>query len=182
MPFRFYQTDLPEVLLIEPRVFEDERGFFLESYKATDFEAAGITAPFVQDNHSSSRKGVLRGIHYQLPPYAQGKLVRTVVGRAFDVAVDLRKSSRTFGDWVGLELSAENNRMLYIPPGFGHGFLSLEEETHFVYKCTAEYDRESERGVKWDDPELAIEWPEPRPSVSPKDAVLPLLSEAELFR
>lgn len=181
MPFNFYPSDIEDVQLIKPRVFPDDRGYFLESYKRSEFVDAGIEAFFVQDNHSLSGKGTLRGIHYQLPPHSQGKLVRVLSGAVYDVAVDLRRGSSTFGRWVGYELSAENNRMLYIPPGFGHAFLVLRDNTHFVYKCTAEYNRASEGGVRWDDPELAIPWPIKEPTLSEKDSRLPLLRDAELF-
>lgn len=153
-----FPTELPEVLIIEPRVFGDERGFFLESWNASQFAAAGLELTFVQDNHSRSAAGVLRGIHYQLTK-PQGKLVRVTAGRVFDVAVDLRRSSSTFGQWVGAELSAENKRMLWIPPGFGHGFLSLEDGTDFLYKCTEFYFPEDERCIAWDEPEIGISWP-----------------------
>jgi dTDP-4-dehydrorhamnose 3,5-epimerase len=181
MPFTFTETALEGLLLIEPRAFADERGFFLESYKQSDFAAAGVGARFVQDNHSRSERGVLRGIHYQLPPYAQGKLVRVISGSVLDVAVDLRRSSDSFGKSVSVELSADNHRMLYIPPGFGHAFVALQDGTDFVYKCTAEYNKESEEGVRWDDPDLAIEWPEMDKLVSDKDAALPPLKVARLF-
>lgn len=181
MPFTFHRIELPEIVLIEPWVFDDSRGSFLESYKAYEFAQAGIEERFVQDNHSISRRGALRGIHYQLPPYAQGKLVRVIAGAALDVAVDLRKSSPHFGESVAYELSGENHRMLYIPPGFGHAFLVLAEGTHFVYKCTSEYNKESEGGVRWDDPELHIPWPKMEKIISEKDAGLPPLSEAKLF-
>ena len=181
MPFAFTATELEGVMLVEPRVFPDTRGYFLESYKHSDFSAAGIDRPFVQDNHSFSSNGVLRGVHYQLEPSAQGKLVRVVAGKVLDVAIDLRKSSATFGRWVGYELSGENRRMLYIPEGFGHAFLALEDDTHLLYKCTAEYDKAAERGVRWDDPEIGITWPWKDPLVSEKDAILPRLDEAEVF-
>lgn len=181
MPCNFTQTALPGVILIEPRVFEDDRGYFLESYKASEFRSAGISDSFVQDNHSRSDRGVLRGIHYQLPPYTQGKLVRVISGSVLDVAVDLRKNSPTLGKSVAYELSGQNHRMLYIPGGFGHAFVSLQDHTHFVYKCTAEYNKESEGGVRWDDPSLGIEWPEMEMNVSEKDAFLPTLEEARLF-
>lgn len=181
MPFTFSETPLPGVILVEPRVFADARGFFLESYKQSEFAAAGIPERFVQDNHSLSDTGVLRGIHYQLPPHAQGKLVRVVAGAVLDVAVDLRRSSEHFGRSVAYELSAENNRMIYIPPGFGHAFLALEDGTHFLYKCSAEYNKESEAGVRWDDPELSIDWPDLEIRVSGKDEALPRLSSARLF-
>ena len=184
MQFTFTPTELPGVILIEPGVFADDRGFFMETYRQSEFAAAGIDAQFVQDNHSVSAAVTLRGIHCQLPPHAQGKLVRVSAGAVFDVAVDLRRSSPTFGRWAGLELSAENHRMLYIPPGFGHAFLALEDDTHFQYKCTAQYSREAEAGVRWDDPDVAITWPVPAGEqllVSDKDRALPLLRDARVF-
>ncbi|MBY7189962.1 dTDP-4-dehydrorhamnose 3,5-epimerase [Escherichia ruysiae] len=154
------ETEIPDVLIFEPKVFGDERGFFFESFNQKVFEeAVGRKVEFVQDNHSKSSKGVLRGLHYQLEPYAQGKLVRCVVGEVFDVAVDIRKSSPTFGKWVGVNLSAENKRQLWIPEGFAHGFLVLSETAEFVYKTTNYYHPESDRGIIWDDPELQINWP-----------------------
>ena len=183
MPFTFTRLDIPDVVLIEPRAFPDDRGFFLESYKASAFAEAGIADRFVQDNHSLSTKGVLRGLHYQLPPHAQGKLVRVVEGSVWDVAVDIRRSSATFGSWVATELSAGNHRMLYIPPGFAHGFLTLSDRAQFIYKCTAEYDKASEAGIRWDDQELAIDWPSTQETfvVSPKDSALPDFREARVF-
>jgi dTDP-4-dehydrorhamnose 3,5-epimerase len=151
-------TELPEVLVIEPRVFEDERGFFLESWNAATFAEAGLDIRFVQENHSCSAKGVLRGIHYQVAR-PQGKLVRVTAGRVFDVAVDLRRSSATFGRWTGVELSDRNKRMLWIPPGFGHGFLSLEDHTDLLYKCTDFYAPDDERCIAWDDRDIAVDWP-----------------------
>ena len=154
------KTEIPDVLIFEPKVFGDERGFFFESFNQRIFEeAVGRKVEFVQDNHSKSSKGVLRGLHYQLEPYAQGKLVRCVVGEVFDVAVDIRKSSPTFGKWVGVNFSAENKRQLWIPEGFAHGFLVLSETAEFVYKTTNYYHPESDRGIIWDDPELQIKWP-----------------------
>ncbi|HDD8775847.1 TPA: dTDP-4-dehydrorhamnose 3,5-epimerase [Escherichia coli] len=154
------KTEIPDVLIFEPKVFGDERGFFMESFNQKVFEeAVGRKVEFVQDNHSKSSKGVLRGLHYQLEPYAQGKLVRCVVGEVFDVAVDIRKSSPTFGKWVGVSLSAENKRQLWIPEGFAHGFLVLSETAEFLYKTTNYYHPISERGVKWDDPCIDIKWP-----------------------
>jgi len=154
------QTKLAGVLVIEPRVFGDERGFFFESFNQRAFdEAAGAHVDFVQDNHSKSSRNVLRGLHYQLPPKAQGKLVRVVQGEVFDVAVDLRKNSKTFGQWVGETLSAENKKQLWIPAGFAHGFLTLSETAEFLYKTTDYYSPEHERCIRWDDPELAIQWP-----------------------
>ena len=159
------QTRIPDVVIIEPGVFEDDRGWFMESFNEQRFHAEliklGLSTPrpFVQDNHSCSKKGVLRGLHYQLPPHAQGKLVRVTQGAAFDVAVDIRQSSPTFGQWVAVELSAANKRMFWIPEGFAHGFLALEEDTHFLYKTTNTYDKCSERAILWDDQTLDIKWP-----------------------
>ncbi|HWJ96048.1 MAG TPA: dTDP-4-dehydrorhamnose 3,5-epimerase [Telluria sp.] len=172
-------TTLPEVLLIEPRVFGDERGFFFESYNRRVFnEAVGQDIDFVQDNHSRSAKGVLRGLHFQLPPHAQGKLVRVTAGNVFDVAVDVRRDSPRFGQWFGVELSAENHRQLWIPPGFAHGFLVLSELADFLYKTTAFYCAAAEASVRWDDPTIAISWPIPEgatPTLSEKDARAPRL-------
>lgn len=153
-------TAIPDVLLIEPRVFGDDRGFFFESFNARAFaQATGLAVDFVQDNHSRSAKNVLRGLHYQVPPRVQGKLVRVVQGEVFDVAVDLRKNSKTFGHWVGERLSAEDKRQLWIPPGFAHGFLTLSDTAEFLYKTTDYYSLEHERCIRWDDPEIGIEWP-----------------------
>ena len=154
------KTDISEVLIFEPKVLSDDRGFFFESFNQTVFEeAVGRSVEFVQDNHSKSSKGVLRGLHYQLVPYAQGKLVRCVVGEVFDVAVDIRKESPTFGKWVGVNLSAENKRQLWIPEGFAHGFLVLSEVTEFCYKTTKYYHPDSERSIHWMDSSLNISWP-----------------------
>lgn len=174
---------IPEVMLLEPQVFADDRGVFFESFSAPAFRAAtGLGCDFPQDNHSVSRKGVLRGLHYQLPPHAQGKLVRVVRGAAFDVAVDIRAGSPTLGRWVGERLSAENRRQLWVPEGFAHGFMALEDETEFLYKTTALYDRSSERAILWNDPDLAIAWPlDGVPIVSDKDAAAPAFSAAEIF-
>jgi dTDP-4-dehydrorhamnose 3,5-epimerase len=183
-------TDLPGVVLIEPAVFGDDRGWFMESFNAPRFDAAlrelGLQpAPvFVQDNHSCSQAGVLRGLHYQLPPHAQGKLVRVVQGAAWDVAVDIRRGSPTFGRWAGAELTADNHRQMWVPPGFAHGFVALEDNTHFLYKTTDVYARDCERAIRWDDPAIAIAWPLPAgvaPRLAPKDASAPLLAEADLF-
>ncbi|MCX8146177.1 MAG: dTDP-4-dehydrorhamnose 3,5-epimerase [Azovibrio sp.] len=177
---------IPEVVLIEPKVFGDARGFFFESYRRDSFrDATGLDLDFVQDNHSKSVKGVLRGIHYQLPPKAQGKLVRVVVGEVFDVAVDLRQSSPTFGRWVGEYLSADNKRQLWIPPGFGHAFLTLSDEAEFLYKTTEVYAPELERCIAWDDPAIGIDWPLDRiggaPVLSAKDRMGLTLEAAEIF-
>lgn len=177
-------TALPEVLLIEPKVFGDSRGFFLESWNEARFNAAlGHEVKFVQDNHSRSARGVLRGVHYQLAPHAQGKLVRCVAGAVFDVAVDLRRSSPNFGRWVGHELSAENRRQMWIPPGFGHGFLVLSDSADFLYKTSGEYAPGCEGAVRWDDPTVGIEWPlgGMSPQLSAKDVAAPLLAAARTF-
>ena len=174
---------IPEVVLLEPRAFEDERGLFFESFNRPVFESAtGCSPEFVQDNHSVSKRHVLRGLHYQVPPYAQGKLVRVIAGRAFDVAVDIRHRSPSFGKWVGELLSAENRRQLWIPEGFAHGFVALDDDTEFLYKTTALYDRASERAIVWNDATLAIDWPlQGNPVVSVKDAAAPLMNSAEFF-
>jgi dTDP-4-dehydrorhamnose 3,5-epimerase len=176
-------TALPDVRIVEPRIFRDDRGFFLESWKERVFDEAGIEGRFVQDNHSRSKKGVLRGLHYQVDQ-PQGKLVRVVTGRAFDVAVDLRRASPTFGHWVGVELSADAFNMLWVPPGFAHGFLSLEDGTDLLYKCTDYYAPEHERSLLWSDPAIGIAWPLDgigAPLLSGKDAEAPLLADAETF-
>jgi dTDP-4-dehydrorhamnose 3,5-epimerase len=178
-----FDTELPEVKILEPRVHGDSRGFFLESFNALAFlESTGVDTNFVQDNHSRSGRGVLRGLHYQLPPQAQGKLVRVVAGSVFDVAVDVRASSPRFGRWVGAELSGENHRQVWIPPGFAHGFLVLSDSADFLYKTTDYYAPALERSVRWDDPAIGIRWPlDPRqvPVVSAKDAAAPPLADAE---
>lgn len=181
MPFEFKRLTIPGLVSVRPRVFGDPRGYFLETYKQSEFSANGIDEVFVQDNLSSSSLHVLRGLHYQLPPSAQGKLVSVVKGRAWDVAVDIRKHSPHFLQWEGVELSEENRLMFYIPPGFAHGFLALSGEVYFSYKCTAEYDCESERGIRWDDPQINIGWPVDNPLVSDRDRGLPLLKDAEIF-
>ncbi|MDQ7017390.1 MAG: dTDP-4-dehydrorhamnose 3,5-epimerase [Gammaproteobacteria bacterium] len=162
---------IPEVILFEPQVFGDERGFFFESFNQKAFQdATGLDVQFVQDNHSKSSKGVLRGLHYQLPPKAQGKLVRVTHGEVFDVAVDIRKSSPTFGQWVGEVLSAENKKQLWIPEGFAHGFLTLSENAEFLYKTTDYYSPELEAGIQWNDPDINIQWPKKLlPKLSIKD-------------
>jgi len=180
---KVFDTALPGVKLIEPRVFNDDRGFFFESWNARAFAAAGIDASFVQDNHSRSAKGVLRGLHYQIQ-CPQGKLVRVVSGAVFDVAVDLRRSSKTFGRWVGYELSAENKWQAWIPPGFAHGFLSLQDDTELLYKCTDFYSAQAERSLIWNDPDIGIAWPlnvVGKPLLSDKDAAAKTLAEAEVF-
>lgn len=175
------ETELPGVILLTPRVFPDERGFFFESFKASAFEKANLPIHFVQDNFSCSKKDVLRGLHYQKHPKAQGKLVTVFKGGIWDVAIDIRRQSPTFLKWISVELNDQNHAMLYIPPGFAHGFVSLTDNVHLLYKCTNEYDPETEAGICWDDPDLAIPWPAAQPIVSEKDAKLPYLSQAELF-
>jgi dTDP-4-dehydrorhamnose 3,5-epimerase len=179
MPFRFRRLELPEVILVEPSVHQDSRGWFLESYKRSEFAQFGLGAAFVQDNHSRSKAGVLRGLHYQNPPRAQGKLVRVILGEVFDVAVDIRKNSPTYKRWVGVHLSAANRRMLYVPPGFAHGFVVLSDAAEVLYKTTEEYAPELERGIRWNDPELGIRWPVEHPVLSERDAALPLLKDAD---
>jgi dTDP-4-dehydrorhamnose 3,5-epimerase len=173
-------TAIPGVLVLEPKVFGDARGFFLESFNQRAFdEAAGSHVEFVQDNHSRSRRGVLRGLHFQRGAHAQGKLVRVVAGAVFDVAADIRPGSPTFGRWVGVELSADNHRQLWVPPGLAHGFLVLSESADFLYKTSAYYAPQEEGAVRWDDPDLAIAWPDVGgpPQLSAKDAVAPSLRE-----
>lgn len=176
------ETAIPGLLIIEPRVFGDARGFFMETWNAHAFAEAGLDLTFVQDNHSRSQKGVLRGLHFQKPG-AQGKLVRVTRGAVFDAAVDLRASSPTFGQWVGVELSAANHRMFWVPEGFAHGFLTLEDDTDFLYKCTAPYAPKSEYTLAWDDPAVGIEWPLDglNPVISDKDRVGLALADAPVF-
>lgn len=177
------ETAIPDVLIFEPKVFGDDRGFFFESFSQRRFEEAiGRKVEFVQDNHSKSKKGVLRGMHYQLAPYAQGKLVRAIAGEVFDVAVDVRKSSPTFGKWVGVHLSAENKRQLWIPEGFAHGFVVLSDSAEFVYKATNYYNPQFESSIIWNDPELNIAWPLSfEPELSVKDAIAPSFTLANFF-
>ena len=178
-------TALPDVVLLEPAVFRDERGYFFESFNQRVFdEAVGMHVEFVQDNHSRSARGVLRGLHYQLPPHAQGKLVRVTHGSVFDVAVDIRRSSPTFGRWAGAELSADNFRQLWIPPGFAHGFVVLSDSADFLYKTTDVWVKACDRGLRWDDADIGIDWPLPAvgaPTVAEKDRTAPGLRDAELF-
>ena len=182
MPFDFVRLEIPEVILVKPERFSDDRGFFMETYKKSEFEKAGITDEFVQDNHSRSIKGVLRGLHYQLEPKAQGKLIRCIRGRIWDVAVDIRIGSPTFGRYVAVELSEENGFMLWIPKGFAHGFLTLSKEAEVIYKVSgAEYSLEHERSIRWNDPDINVEWPlEGEPVLSPKDRNAPFLKDAEI--
>ena len=179
---KIVDTPLPGVKLIEPRVFGDDRGFFMETWNARAFADAGLDLAFVQDNHSRSARHVLRGLHYQIVN-PQGKLVRVTDGAVFDVAVDVRRSSAHFGRWVGYELSAANKRMLWVPPGFAHGFVVLSESADFLYKCTALYDPPAERAIRWDDPAIGIDWglDGAAPLQSGKDAAAPLLTDAEVF-
>jgi dTDP-4-dehydrorhamnose 3,5-epimerase len=177
---KLIQTKIPDVVIVEPTVFGDERGWFMETFNEPRFHAElcklglDVPRPFVQDNHSCSHKNVLRGLHFQRAPHAQGKLVRVVKGAAFDVAVDIRPESATFGQWVGVELNEKNNRMLWIPEGFAHGFMALEDDTHFLYKTTDVYNKAAEGSLRWDDPTLAIEWPSDQvPNVSEKDQQAP---------
>ncbi|BAL97477.1 dTDP-4-dehydrorhamnose 3,5-epimerase [Rubrivivax gelatinosus] len=179
---KLVKTPLPGVLIVEPAVFGDERGWFMESFNEPRWRRAledlgePLPRPFVQDNHSCSRAGVLRGLHYQLPPHPQGKLVRVVRGRAFDVAVDIRRGSEHFGKWFGVELTAENKRQLWIPEGFAHGFLALEDDTHFLYKTTDVYAKECERVIRWDDAQIGIDWRVPADTalrVAERDATAP---------
>lgn len=176
------ETELPGVLIIEPKVFGDARGFFLESWNRATMAASGLTMDFVQDNHSRSTHGVLRGLHYQLEN-PQGKLVRVSQGAVFDVAVDIRRSSPHFGKWVGVELSSANHRMLWIPPEFAHGFMVLSDTADFLYKCTTSYHPASDRSLRWNDPAIGIEWPslDVAPLLSAKDEGAPLLADAEVF-
>ncbi|MBZ0264875.1 dTDP-4-dehydrorhamnose 3,5-epimerase [bacterium] len=176
---RFKETEIPGLIIIEPDLFGDERGFFLEVYHSEKFKNAGIEYTFLQDNHSKSRKHVLRGLHYQLKK-PQGKLVRVTSGEVFDVGVDIRRGSPTFGKWHGMHLSAENKMQYFVPPGFAHGFVVLSEEAEFLYKCTELYDPTDEYGIKWDDPDLKIDWEVENPVLSEKDMLLPSLKDAVL--
>lgn len=180
------ETEIPGVFIIEPRVFGDKRGFFMESYNKAEYAEAGIAEDFVQDNHSSSTSNVLRGLHYQIGKNSQAKLVRVIKGEVFDVAVDIRKDSPTFGKWVGAHLSAENKRSFYVPRGFAHGFYVLSETAEFLYKCNAYYSPSDERGIAWNDPTIGIDWPThgKKPVLSEKDSGLPNLdavADKDLF-
>lgn len=176
---KFTTFDIEGLVLIEPLLLNDDRGYFFESYHKNRFENAGLNLNFVQDNESCSAKNVLRGLHYQIAPYEQGKLVRVICGAALDVVVDIRAKSKTFGKYVKVLLDDKQKNMLWIPPGFAHGFLSLIENTVFVYKCTNFYNKASEKGIFWNDPEIGIDWGIKDPLVSPKDLELPLLKQAE---
>lgn len=178
MPFEFKKLDIEDVVLVTPKVFGDERGFFLESYQKSIFQDNGIDVEFVQDNHSKSTRGVLRGLHYQTPPKAQAKLVRCTRGEIFDVAVDIRKNSSTFGKWVGELLSEDNKNMLYIPAGFAHGFVVLSEEAELLYKASNEYSPQNDRGIRWNDSDINVKWDiNFEPIVSEKDFKQPALKE-----
>jgi dTDP-4-dehydrorhamnose 3,5-epimerase len=174
------ETTLPGVFIIEPKVLGDDRGFFMETYRTDAFRAAGIDAVFVQDNHSRSARGVLRGLHYQ-EPNAQGKLVRCTHGALYDVAVDIRRGSPYFGRWFGTELTESNKTMLWVPPGFAHGFCSLEDGSDLVYKCTTLYDPPADRAILWNDPDIGIKWPIASPLLSTKDAAAPRLCDATVL-
>ena len=179
MPCSFTPAPIEGLVVVQPRVFPDDRGWFMETYKASEFKANGITEDFVQDNQSRSSKNVLRGLHFQRAPHAQGKLVRCLAGTIWDVAVDLRKGSSSFGQYFGIELSAENKTMLYIPVGFAHGFVTLSDVAEITYKCTAEYSPQADGGVRYNDPQIAVKWPIDinDASVSEKDAQLPTLAD-----
>jgi len=181
MPFSFKPLSIPDVILVEPKVFPDDRGFFLETFKASDFEKANLPTSFAQDNFSCSKKDVIRGLHYQKNPKAQGKLVSVLKGGVWDVAVDIRRQSPTFLKWVAAELNDRNHSMLYLPPGFAHGFAALTKEVYLLYKCTNEYDPQADAGICWDDQDIAISWPVDCPILSVKDRQLPSLRQAELF-
>ena len=178
MPFEFKKMNIQDVILVIPKVFDDERGFFLEGYKKSEFKNNGIDVEFNQDNHSKSTKGVLRGLHYQAAPKAQAKLVRCISGEIFDVAVDIRKNSPTFGKWTGAKLSAENKNMLFIPEGFAHGFVVLSDTAELLYKASNEFSKEHDRGVLWNDPDINIEWGiDFTPLLSEKDKKQPRLKD-----
>lgn len=179
MPLQFQRLEIPDVILIKIDVIKDERGFFMETYKKSEFINFGISEDFVQDNHSFSAKGTLRGLHYQKHPHAQGKLIRALKGEIFDVAVDIRKGSPTYSKWVGEILTADNARMLYIPPGFAHGFCVLSEKADILYKVTDEYAPDCDRGIFWNDPEINIKWGIAEPILSPRDTKLPLLKDVD---
>jgi dTDP-4-dehydrorhamnose 3,5-epimerase len=181
VPFTFQKLAIPDVILVQPRVFTDDRGSFLETYKQSEFAAHGIDLPFVQDNHSCSDPGVLRGLHYQVPPFVQGKLVRCVFGEILDVAVDIRKGSPTFGQWVAEVLTQDNRKMLYVPPGFAHGYYAMNRKVEVCYKVTAEYAPRCERGILWNDPEIGVQWPSTEVRLSGQDQAHPTLARAELF-
>jgi len=175
------RTAIPDVIIIKPDVYGDERGYFFESFHQGKFADYGISESFVQDNESRSQKNVLRGLHYQLEPYAQGKLVRVISGAVLDIALDIRPQSATFGKWVSMKLSGENKWICWIPKGFAHGFVTLEDDTIFTYKCSGVYNKESEASIRWNDPELAIDWGISQPLLSEKDKLAPLFRDARLY-
>ena len=179
MPFKFSKMNIPDVVLIEPRIFSDSRGFFMELFKASEFQANGLPMAFIQVNHSRSQKNVLRGLHYQLNPKAQAKLISVIHGEIFDVAVDIRRNSPTYGQWVADRLSGANKRMLFIPEGFAHGFCVLSDEAEVIYYCSREYAPDLERSILWNDPTIAISWPVKEPLLSSKDSGGSFLSRAE---
>jgi dTDP-4-dehydrorhamnose 3,5-epimerase len=178
VPFTFEETSLPGVIKVQPVAFDDERGFFMGTYRSTHFREGGIDVPFVQFNVSWSRRNVLRGLHYQIDPHPMGKLVHAQAGEIYDVVVDIRTDSPTYGRWLAVNLSVDNRTMLYVPPGFAHGFCVLTEEARIAYYCTGEYAPDHERGVRFDDPSLNIPWPIEAPVVSAKDRALPLMDPA----
>ena len=179
MPFSFKKMEIPDVLLITPKLFGDDRGYIVETFKQSEFEINGIQYHFVQDNESKSKAGVLRGVHYQLRPKEQGKLVRVVQGKLFDDVVDIRKGSPYYGKWLGVTLTAESKQMLWVPPGFAHGVCILEDNTVHTYKVTNEYSPEHDRGILWNDPKIGIQWPLNHPSLSSKDQNQPTLEQAD---
>jgi len=179
MPFSFKKLKITDVILVEPRIFPDDRGFFMESYKQSEFIKNEINTKFIQDNYSHSSKGVLRGLHYQKDPKAQAKLVMVIKGEIFDAVVDLRKNSPTYGKWIGEILSEQNHRLLYVPEGFAHGFCVLSDEVDVIYKVNNEYSPENDRGILWSDPEVGINWPIENPIISEKDTKQPLLKNAD---
>ena len=179
MPFSFTKLDIPDVILVEAKAFPDDRGFFMESFKESEFIKNGIDTRFLQDNYSHSTKGTLRGLHYQKDPKAQAKLVMAIKGEIFDVAVDIRKNSPTYGKWVGEILSEKNHRLLYVPQGFAHGFQVLSDEVDVTYKVDNEYSPENDRGILWNDPDVKIDWPIQSPTLSEKDQSQPLLKDAD---
>jgi dTDP-4-dehydrorhamnose 3,5-epimerase len=180
MPFTFKKLDIPEVILIETKAFSDNRGFFMESYQESSFIKNGINDKFIQDNYSYSTKGILRGLHYQKNPKAQSKLVTALKGKIFDVAVDIRKNSSTFGKWVGEILSEENHRLLYVPQGFAHGFCVISDEANVLYKVNNDYSPENDRGIIWNDSDIAVNWPLENPILSNKDLQQPLFKDADI--
>jgi len=179
MPFEFVSLTIPDLKLIKPRIFNDDRGLFLELYRYSDFSRAGLREHFVQDNYSKSEKGVLRGLHYQKNPKSQGKLVSCVKGVIYDVAIDIRKGSPHYGKWAGVELTEENKHLLYVPTGFAHGFQVISETAEVMYKCTEEYSPENDRGIIWNDPNINVLWPLKNPLLSAKDKAHPLLTDVD---